>query len=158
MQGDLEKVNEIANVFYQRNYDYLWLKAMFRKAEGPLPENAVLLTGSSHALYGVQESAWTYAVNCAMHSQDLYYGFLCAKRAVASAKGRKFQKCLILLSSFHACFDLSLSASERELRISQVYHPLFGDAHNWKTFIPPPTDSLPLGRTSGAAGGASRHH
>lgn len=134
MNADLEKANRVGNAFLRENYDYLWLKAMLRKAGGPLSRNATLLTGSSHALYGVKESAWSCAVNCSMHSQDLYYDFLCARHAILSTKGeQKFQRCFILLSSFSACFDLSLSTSERELRISRVFDPIFHDAHNWKT-------------------------
>lgn len=118
--------------FYVRNYNYLWLKTMLGKARGMTVPGSTLITGSSHALNGIQESAWNSAVNCSMHSQDIYYDFLCAKTALDTPeRGQIFTRCFIVMGYYIAYQDLSLSKASRESMISQVYYPIFHDAHNW---------------------------
>lgn len=72
-------VDKIFENFLLRNYDCLYLRAMLDKCASA-PEGSTLIVGSSHALNGIQESAWHYAVNCSMHSQDIYYDYACARR------------------------------------------------------------------------------
>lgn len=113
------------------NYDYLWLKSRMEKCQSA-PPGSTLITGSSHALNAVWEGAWRHAVNCSMHSQDLYYDFLCARQAICSAKDSVFKRCFIVMGYYIAFQDLSRSANMRERVIANVYYPLFHDAHNWK--------------------------
>ena len=85
-------LSRLADQFLLRNYDCLYLRAMLDKCASA-PEGSTLIVGSSHALNGIQESAWHYAVNCSMHSQDIYYDYVCARRALLSAgKGRFWVK------------------------------------------------------------------
>lgn len=79
-------LNQLASQYLARNYDYLWLKTMLVKC-GSAPSGSTLITGSSHALNGIWEGAWAHAVNCSMHSQDLYYDYQCAQRAIMSVGG-----------------------------------------------------------------------
>lgn len=69
------------------------------------------------------------AINCSMHSQDLYYDFLCAKRVIE--KTAQFKRCFIVFGYYIAYQDLSLSQGLRNSAIAPVYYPIFGDAHNW---------------------------
>lgn len=118
--------------YFTRNYDYLWLKAMLAKC-GSAPLRSTLITGSSHALNGIWEGAWAYAVNCSMHSQDIYYDYLCARRAILSAgAGHNFSRCFIVMGYYIAFQDLSSSKVSRESMIRNVYYPIFRDAHNWE--------------------------
>lgn len=123
-------LSQLALQFLIKNYDYLWLKAMLEKCRGA-PSGSTLIVGSSHALNGIQERAWSYAVNCSMHSQDIYYDFMCARRAILSAGTHSFEKCFIVMGYYIAYQDLSLSKYSRENTISQVYYPIFRDAHHW---------------------------
>lgn len=116
-----------------RNYDYLWLKAMLEKAAAVTTKGSTLITGSSHALNGIYEPAWRNAVNCSMHSQDLYYDFVCARRVLETpGAAQQFSRCFIVMGYYIAFQDLSLSKVSRESVISNVYYPVLGDAHNWK--------------------------
>lgn len=132
---DVEKANQILNEFLQKNYDYMWMKTMLRKGREPFPQDSTLITGSSYALHGIKSKAWKCAVNCSMHSQDLYYSFLCAKNVLSAqmGKGQRFKRCFIIMGSFTPCADLSLSTSERERWLAGTYYPLFHDAHHWES-------------------------
>lgn len=119
-----------AQNFLEQNYNYVWLKAMLQKASAQAGSSATLVTGSSYGVNGIIESKWDCAINCSASSQDLYYDFLCARKAVSGTKGR-FSKCFIMDGYYAAFHDLSLGAQEREMMISNVYYPIFKDGHNW---------------------------
>lgn len=123
-------VDKIFENFLLRNYDYLYLRAMLDKCASA-PEGSTLIVGSSHALNGIQERAWHYAVNCSMHSQDIYYDYACARRAVLSAGKGRFEKCFIVMGYYIAYQDLSRSTVSRETVISNIYYPIFRDARHW---------------------------
>lgn len=126
-----EEVSRLASRFFARNYDYLWLKTMLEKGRTTTVPGSTLITGSSHALNGIREAAWKTAVNCSMHSQDIYYDFQCARHVLSSAGGRNFEKCLIVMGYYIAFQDLSLGKVSRKSMIARVYYPIFQDAHNW---------------------------
>lgn len=124
-------LTQLATRFLQQNYDYIWLTAMLEKCASA-PQGATLVTGSSHALNGIDEKAWTFAVNCSMHSQDIYYDFQCAKRAIERANPGSFVRCFIVMGYYIAYQDLSRSKISRETVITNIYDPIFQDAHNWE--------------------------
>ena len=127
-----EEVQDLFMRFLRKNYNYYWLKSRLEIGRRILDgANATLITGSSHALNGIEEKAWTNALNCSMHSQDLYYDFMCAKEVVRGTA--RFQRCFILFGYYIAYQDLSLSKGMRDYMVSPVYYPIFGDAHNWET-------------------------
>lgn len=134
------ELDQLATQYLIRNYDYLWLKTMLEKC-GRVPAGSTLIIGSSHALNGIQESAWKSAVNCSMHSQDIYYDFLCAKRAMSGRPEGTFVRCFIVMGYYIAFQDLSLSKVSRESVISSIYYPIFGDARHWEN----PTGHDPWG-------------
>ena len=123
-------LSRLADQFLLRNYDCLYLRAMLDKCASA-PEGSTLIVGSSHALNGIQESAWHYAVNCSMHSQDIYYDYVCARRALLSAGKGRFEKCFIVMGYYIAYQDLSRSTVSRETVISNIYYPIFRDARHW---------------------------
>lgn len=131
MGMETEGVPELFQRFLRKNYNYYWLKTRLERGKRiPDSANATLITGSSHALNGIWENAWTCALNCSMHSQDLYYDFRCAKEVIRGKSG--FQRCFILFGYYIACQDLSLSKGMRDYMVSPVYYPIFGDAHHWE--------------------------
>lgn len=125
-----EEDKELFLRFIRKNYNYFWLKSRLERgrriSDGA---NATLITGSSHALNGIWENAWTNALNCSMHSQDIYYDFKCAKEVVRGKA--RFKRCFILFGYYIAYQDLSLSKGMRDYMVSPVYYPIFGDAHHW---------------------------
>lgn len=125
---DLEK---LAEVFLDKNYNYVWLKAMLHKAANVNGPDAVLITGSSYGVNGIVEHNWTQAINCSASSQDLYYDFQCAHRVISNGASAYFSKCIIVDGYYAACHDLSCGRQERQLMISNVYYPIFKDGHNW---------------------------
>lgn len=124
-------VNSLAELFLKQNYNYVWLKAMLHYAAQITSSSATLITGSSYGVNGIIEHLWTQAVNCSVSSQDLYYDFLCARKAISSAPKGRFTKCFIVDGYYAACHDLSRGERERELMIPNVYYPTFKDGHNW---------------------------
>ncbi len=123
--------SHVSELFLQKNYYYVWLKAMLGKAaeaEGP---NATLITGSSYGLNGIMESTWEQAINCSASSQDLYYDFRCARRAISSGRPGRFSRCFIVGGYYLAGHDLSRGRQEREMMVSNVYYPIFKDGHSW---------------------------
>lgn len=121
------------------NYHYLWLKTMLDQAANTKISGSTLITGSSHALNGIKESCWRNAFNCSMHSQDIYYDFLCARRVLETAEKGRFARCFIVMGYYIAYQDLSRSKVSRETVISNIYYPIFHDAHNWEspTYVDP---------------------
>ena len=124
-------LEQLAERFFKKNYNYLWLRSMIEACAG-VPAASTLITGSSYALSGIQERVWRSAINCSMHSQDFYYDYLCARRAILSAEKQHFNKCLIITGYYGAYHDLSCAKVSRESMIGTVYYPIFQDAHNWK--------------------------
>lgn len=127
-----EELMRAAAQFLVNNYDYVWLDTMLKKAHTVRSGGATLIIGSSLALNGVQESQWNNAVNCSMHSMDLYYAFLCARKVITSQEiGRRFARCFIIIAYYNAYSDLSRSTIYREQWIPRIYYPIFQDAHQW---------------------------
>lgn len=122
----------LAGEFLSRNYDYLWLRTMLKQAAAARAAGSTLITGSSHALNAIREDCWNSAFNCSMHSQDLYYDFRCARRVLGAAKPGRFARCFIMMGYYIAWQDLSLSKVSRETMITNVYYPIFRDAHHWE--------------------------
>lgn len=115
--------------YFYKNYYFLWITTMIQKAQSIQETGATIITGSSYALNGIQESAWKNAVNLSMHSQDLYYDFLLARKAIEYRN--VFDKCLIVGGYYISHQDMSLEKSFGRTIVSQVYYPIFHDAHNW---------------------------
>lgn len=124
-------LDSLAVQFLERNYSYVWLKAMLHKGRNLEKNGATLITGSSYGVNGIREHHWKQAVNCSSSSQDLYYDFLCAQRVIGSKQRHCFSKCFIVDGYYAACHDVSGGKQERELAVSTVFEPIFQDAHNW---------------------------
>lgn len=123
-------IDELTAQFLQNNYDYCYLRAKLRQAKELKKSNVTLITGSSYALAGILEENWGCAVNCSMHSQDVYYDYKVAQEAIGNH--RNFSRCIVVSGYYMMFSDLSKGTSERDLRIPGTYYPLFRDPHNWK--------------------------
>lgn len=127
-------VKELVDYKYQEcvdylneNYEYCYLDSMHYLNEQQ--EATAIITGLSYGLNGIDAQALNTprAINLSMHSQDLYYDFLHAKRAILNGKG-KFQKCFITMGYYSLFYDLSLSSSK--YKYFKTYMPLFRDSHH----------------------------
>lgn len=127
-----EALDPITQIFWERNYNYVWLKAMIEKAKQVNSTGSTLVTGSSYGVNGILEHHWAKAVNCSSSSQDLYYDFLCAKNVLDSNAGHNFTRCFIIGGYYSPYHDDSKGKQEIELAVSRVFDPIFGDTHNWK--------------------------
>lgn len=114
-------------------YDFYWMKAMLQKARACRTPGSTLIVGNSYGVYDVLTRFWSNAINCSSASQDLYYSFLCVKKACGSVSSKFFSRCFILGGYYMFGHDLSLSETECESRISSLFYPLFHDAHHWQT-------------------------
>ena len=124
-------LKSLAERFLDKNYRYVWLKAMLQEAVQITEEGATLITGSSYGVNGIREHHWKKAVNCSASSQDLYYDFLCAQAAISPEKNHHFSKCFIVDGYYVSYHDVSSGEKERELAVSTVFEPIFQDTHNW---------------------------
>ncbi len=115
--------------FMDKNYDYIYLKSQFEKGIGQKKKNAVLITGSSHSMSGIDVNILKNTTNCSMHSQDLYYDFKCA-REILDKNAMPFKKCFIVMGYYVAGQDLSKGVRAGNQIIEKVYYPLFGDVRN----------------------------
>ena len=73
--------------YLNENYEYCYLDSMHYLNEQQ--EATAIITGLSYGLNGIDAQALNTpprAINLSMHSQDLYYDFLHAKRAILNGK------------------------------------------------------------------------
>jgi hypothetical protein len=131
---------------YMSNYDSLyhkknyWFSLLYSNLEKAMKDQSVetIVTGSSHALHGIDVNLMrTETVKLCIRSQDLYYDYLLAKKAIGSNSNIK--QCIIGLSYFSIGYDLSLSTKSTHL-VDQVYYPVLKDSHHYslsKTYIKP---------------------
>lgn len=121
--------------FLTQNYNYVWLKSKIKQAQNTKVSGSTLITGSSHALNGIYEPMWKNAINCSMHSQDIYYDFACAKKIID--QNNCFDRCFIVLGYYISYQDLSLSTNWGKYILENVYSPVLNDIHNWSEKIEP---------------------
>lgn len=127
---EVEEINLVYK-FMKENYDYMYLKSMIELVSVKA-DNMTLIVGSSHALNGIDTSCFYNAINCSMHTQDLYYDFLCIKNVIEKAKNTtKIERCFVLFGYYMAFQDLSRAENVRDGLLSQVYYPIFKDCHNY---------------------------
>lgn len=120
----------LAQYMLDYKYNYSFLKSTHDKVKMCKPETMV--TGSSHALYGIMESAFdSECANLSMHSQDIYYDMVNARRAVQSADG-SIKTCIIVFGYYIIGQDLSKSINWGHRLIREIYYPLFQDAYHWE--------------------------
>lgn len=123
---------DYAEAFLKNNFFYTYLKGRLEKGQEACFRHGVLIVGSSHAL-GIREDVWDDAVNCSMHSQDIYYDLKCIMEVLddMNPNGR-YDVCYMVMGYYMPFQDLSLSKKSRDALISRTYYPIFHDAHNWK--------------------------
>lgn len=125
-------MNDLAQAFMKNNYYYCYLKGRLEKAADAGFSDGTLVVGSSHGLCGIDESVIGSAVNCSMHSQDIYYDYKCIEFVLEQSKNDKsFNRCILVMGYYIPYQDLSLSKRARTEMISRTYYPIFQDAHNW---------------------------
>ena len=126
-------MSNIAEEFMKQNFYYTYLKGRLEKGQEQLFKEGTLIVGSSHGLCGIQESVWPEAINCSMHSQDIFYDCLCIKRVLdGKSLETTYKKCFLIMGYYMPFQDLSLSKRARTEMISRTYYPIFRDAHNWE--------------------------
>ena len=126
-------MNELAEKFLRENYFYTYLKGRLNKGCEANFENGILISGSSHALNGIQESVIPESVNCSMHSQDIFYDSLCVKYVLDGKKSDcNYSTCVLVMGYYMPFQDLSLSVKTRAAYIARTYYPIFHDSHNWE--------------------------
>ena len=111
--------------YLNSHYDYCYLDSMHYINENY--DTQAIITGLSYGLVGVDAQKMRYTINFCMHSQDLYYDYLHARRAVLTGRG-KIRKCYISLGYYSLFYDMSLSINK--VRCSQIYGPLFEYYHH----------------------------
>lgn len=119
----------IAYEYALRNYDYYYLAAMHennRKIGA-----TTIITGSSHAMNGIVESALEgEVINFSISSQDLYFDFEHIKKAVEEGR-QKIEICVIDLGYYQMYHDLSCSKGWGRV-ITKVFYPLLGKSHHYQ--------------------------
>lgn len=122
-------LKEINKRIKDSRYNYLFLKAMLKRAEELRGKNLSIVVGSSYALKGIEPAIWPGMVSFGMHSQVLYYSLKFIQTANIE---NKFSKIYLILGYYAPYLDLSLQTTERKTYIGGAYYSLFLDSHHWK--------------------------
>lgn len=125
-----QALRSVAARWLEENYPMLWLISRLEKGK-QVQKNGTLITGSSYGLTAINASYFENCINCSMHSQDLYYDFLCAKKILEDGNKNAFSKAVLVWGYWTPYYDLSMSKTNRENMIPSIYYPIFQDAHNW---------------------------
>ena len=127
--------SEMLNIFIQESlniylkyYDLNYLKKALRSSYEDCVER--IIVGNSYSLIGIEEQLFEEkTINLSMHSQDLYYSFELAKKAILNNKNIK--QCILGMCYFTLQHDLSRGIAEYSRNmIKNVYYPLLNDIHN----------------------------
>ena len=130
-----DRIINLSYKFMRENYDYVYLKAMIELA-AESGKNTALVVGSSHALNGIDAYCFENAVNCSMHSQDIYYDGLCIEKVLENiTTNTKIKKCFLIFGYYIVFQDLSRGEKHGKDMMQRVYYPLFKDLHNCKDTI-----------------------
>lgn len=115
-------------MLYRGNYDFNYLDSALKKSSERDVES--IIVGNSYPLVGIDEELLKRnTVKLAMSSQDLYYSFELAKKAINSNENIK--QCIFGISYYILNHDLSRGKSEYSRgMIQNVYKPLLNDVHN----------------------------
>lgn len=111
--------------YLNNHYDYCYLDS--RHFFNSYESVRMIITGSSHSLDALNaEDICLPSLNFSMHTQDLYYDYLNAKRAITCNKS--IDTCVITLGYYSLYYDLSKTTYN--YRCYDVYSPLLNDLHN----------------------------
>jgi len=124
----LRSLYDYARTHFFGNYDYYYLKNAMLRAQQP--QNTTIIVGSSYARFGIETNLLKEpAVNLALSSQDLYYACTIARGVID--QNEQIKNVVIGMGYYYFFSDLSRVTNEGEqLRISNVYYPLFHDSHH----------------------------
>ncbi|MDU4891635.1 MAG: hypothetical protein E6344_16400 [Clostridium sp.] len=119
---------DIGEKIYYSNYDYYYLSNELGKSKEK--DVDTIIVGNSYPLTGIKaELLKSKAINLSLSSQDLYYSFQLAKKAISN--NTKIKRCIIGSGYYLVNHDLSRSKSEDAInRVKNVYYPILNDKHN----------------------------
>lgn len=123
--------NIVDNLYHSNilKYDYNYLNNSIDFAS----DNNVksIIVGHSYSLNGINETELNSdTINFSLSSQDLYYSYKIARKAIDS--NRNISRCYIGTGYWSFYFDLSKTLNSVELdRIKFIYYPIFNDGHNY---------------------------
>lgn len=119
--------NRIKNLYwevYNRKFDYYYLKTiLLGKTDST---NGTIYAGSSYSIFGVIPGKDDVCVG--LPSQDFYYSDKLIRKVVSK---RLFKRVIFIIGYYTPFCDLSKTCNIFEqLKIDDVYLPLFNDCHN----------------------------
>lgn len=123
--------NIVDNLYHSNilKYDYNYLNNSIEFAR----DNNIksIIVGHSYSLNGIDETELkSDTINFSLSSQDLYYSYKIARKAIDS--NRNISRCYIGTGYWSFYFDLSKTLNSVELdRIKFIYYPIFNDGHNY---------------------------
>lgn len=123
-----ELLLNISEEIYIQNYDFNYLSnSLIRSYENDVES---IIVGNSYSLVGIDEHLLNKnTINLSMHSQDLYYSYQLARKAITENKN--IRRCIFGMSYYILCHDLSRGDSlYSKNMIENVYYPLLNDIHN----------------------------
>ncbi len=130
MNALLFKFKKIKDSCFEEYYDYFFLKKMLQKISGK--EVNTIFLGSSYTRFGIEDNILPEGFyNLSLPSQDIYYASVIIRNLLD--KKTKLNNIVLGFGDYYLYSDLSKAKlySERK-RVSNVYIPLFHDAHNYK--------------------------
>ena len=118
----LEKIFETSSTLYKCDYDFNYLKNRLEDVKHD--EVRTIIVGNGYARAGIDEKyVCTRAVNLALPSQDLYYSFELAKKAIES--NPQINKCIIGVGYYSLYYNLKNASKNGQSNIAEdLYEPI----------------------------------
>lgn len=133
----IPSMKKLTEVLYKKYYNLKYLRNSLQNCNNKDIESIII--GNSYSVVGIEEGLLEKnTAKLSTSSQDLYYSFEMAKKAILNNKNIK--QCIFGISYYLLKHDLSKGESEYSANlIKNVYYPLLNDVHNSKlTNIPLP--------------------
>lgn len=121
---------DVSNSVYKCDYDFNYLKNELEASDNK--DVKAIIVGNGYATSGIDKSLLTFkTTNLALPSQDLYYSFEIAKKAIE--KNPSINKCLIGVGYYSMYYNLIKSKHKESLRIlDEIYKPIIEDDYSNK--------------------------
>lgn len=126
----LENLFETSKTLYKCEYDFNYLKNELEASEYPKIETIVV--GNGYTRTGIDKNILnTKAVNLSLPSQDLYYSFDIAKKAID--RNPNIKRCIIGVGYYSMYYNLNkLETEESVYSINEIYEPILNPEINMK--------------------------
>ena len=129
----IKNLFEVSNAVYKCDYDFNYLKNELEASSNE--DIRGIVVGNGYATAGIDKELLSFkSVNLSLPSQDLYYSFEIAKKAIE--RNPKINKCLIGIGYYSMYYNLRKSKNQESIRVlDEIYKPIIENDYSKKEEI-----------------------